>query len=83
MERPRPQGLIPILLTPPLGTPPDPSLLDEFPSEGLKLPSGCGCSQQQIQTLPGEHVAQDPQQPLWGLGVVCIHRLGTRQEIKS
>lgn len=57
-----------------------PSLLDEFPGERFQLPSGSSSSQQQVQALPGQHVAQDAQQPLRGLGVVCIHRLGTRQD---
>ena len=75
-------------LSPPTDMPPwpppeaRPSLLDEFPGEGLELPSSSGCSQQQVQTLPRQHVAQDPQQPLWRLGVVCVHCLGTQQENK-
>lgn len=49
--------------------------IDKFPGEGFKLSSGSSSSQQQVQTLPRQHVAQDSQQPLWRLGVVCIHRL--------
>ena len=88
LGRPRAQCRALNLLPPPADMPPRPraearpSLLDEFPGEGLKLPSGGGSGQQQVEALPGQHVAQDPQQPLWGLGVVCIHGLGTRQEMK-
>lgn len=56
------------------------SLLDEFPGKRLQLPSGSDGSQQQVQALPDLYVAQDAQQPLRGLGMVCIHRLGTRQD---
>jgi len=49
--------------------------LDELAGEGLELPGGGGGGQQEVQTLPGQHVGQDPQQALGGLGVVRIHRL--------
>lgn len=59
------------------------SSLDEFSGKGFKLPSGGSSSQQQVQALPGQHVSQHSQEPLWGLGVVRIHCLGTGQKVSE
>lgn len=54
--------------------------LDELPSKGFQLARRCCCCQQQVQALPRQHVTQDPQQALRGLGVIRIHGLQNKIE---
>lgn len=49
--------------------------LNKFPGEGFEFAGGCCCCQKQIQTLPRQHVTQNPQEALGGFWMVSIHCL--------
>lgn len=57
--------------------------LDELPSKGFQLARRCCRCQQQVQALPRQHVTQDPQQALRGLGVIRIHGLQKNNKKKN
>lgn len=57
--------------------------LDELPSKGFQLARRCCRCQQQVQALPRQHVTQDPQQALRGLGVIRIHGLQKNKKQKK
>lgn len=54
--------------------------LDELPSKGFQLAGRCCRCQQQVQALPRQHMTQDPQQALRGLGVIRIHGLQKKKK---